>query len=87
MQDLMELKGMHTSNPVCACNLPSLECFKDSAIPPSWSAGKVWTDLGVLSLLLVFLYKKKIADKFPFQVVWGLCNGSFVQHLVNFLRY
>ena len=35
MQDLMELKSMHPSNPVCTCNLPSLECFKDSANTPS----------------------------------------------------
>ena len=44
IQDLMELKSMHSSDPVCTCNLPSLECFKDSAKLPSWSAGKVWTD-------------------------------------------
>ena len=53
MQDLMELKSMHPSNPVFTCNLPSLECFEDSANPPSRSAGKVGTDLGVSSLLLV----------------------------------
>ena len=46
MQDLMELKRMHPSNPVCTCNLSSLECFEDSANPPYWSAGKVWIDLG-----------------------------------------
>ena len=27
----MELKSMHPSNPVCTCNIPSLECFEDSA--------------------------------------------------------
>ena len=53
MQDLMELKGMHPSNPVCTCNLGSVKCFEDSANPPSGSAGKVWADLGVSSLLLV----------------------------------
>ena len=35
IQDLMELKSMHLANPVCSCNLPSLECFEDSANPPS----------------------------------------------------
>ena len=35
MQDLMESKSMNTSNPVCTCNLPSLECFENSANPPS----------------------------------------------------
>ena len=35
MQDLMELKSMSPSNEVCTCNVPSLECFEDSANPPS----------------------------------------------------
>ena len=35
MQDLIELKSMHPSNPVCTCNSSSLECFEDSANPPS----------------------------------------------------
>ena len=53
MQDLMELQSMCPSNPVFTYNLPSLECFKDSANLPSSSAGKVRTYLGVSSLLLV----------------------------------
>ena len=55
----------------------------------SWNGGNVWTDLGVLSLLvgslISFLYQKKIANKLPFQVVWSLDNYSLDQHLVNFL--
>ena len=35
MQDLMELKSMHPSNQVWACNLPSLQCLEDGANPPS----------------------------------------------------
>ena len=53
MQDLMELNSMHPSNPVCTCNLPSLECFDNGANSPSGNAGKVETDLSVSRLLLV----------------------------------
>ena len=35
MQDLIELKSMHLLNPVCTCNLPSLDCFEGSASLPS----------------------------------------------------
>ena len=67
----MELKSIHPSNPVCTCNLPSLEYFEDSANHPYWSAGKVWTDLCVSNLLLVgsphpvFSTRKSLLKNFP----------------------
>ena len=82
---------MRPSNAICKCNLPCLKYFKDSLNPASWSAGKVWTVLGVSYLLvgsrIFFLYEKRIVDNFPFQDVWGLHNGSFIQNLVNFVLY